>query len=279
VTNEEKWGPRLNAECGVTEIIHKPLTGGQMLSKINSAVASSQKAQHVIPDQANDADSSCYRQNEIPGKNLESVISNEVVAILQSFKAKSDSVYAHSIHVAYTAVGISDIVRSHGNGLSRQILGNEQMFLAGLLHDTGKLNVPNRILFKDSELTQRERETMNLHAVWGADYLSNIKSLRDYAVYAYQHHEPSYPKALPIDGIAVSIRVISTADKFSAMIVNRRYRNAIPPESTVEMLKPQLQQFFGKCADPIANYLRHITFTELSKKEQIVSDTVFTHRT
>lgn len=278
VSNAENCGPRLYTEYGISDIIYKPLNERQVLSKINNAVTSRSRKPCRNPDQLDIVPASDKEQKE-PGFCVESIINNEVVAMLQAFKAKSDSFYAHSIHVAYLAVDISNIVRLNGNGLKPYVMDADKTFLAGLLHDTGKLSVPDRILLKNGELTPRERETMNLHTIWGAEYLCNIKSLREYSVYAYQHHEPSYPKTLPVDEITVPSRVISIADKFSAMVVSRRYRKAIPPAATVELLMPDIHNFFGKSAGVIARHLQHTAFTDLHKKEQIISDIVFTsHR-
>jgi putative nucleotidyltransferase with HDIG domain len=107
----------------------------------------------------------------------------------------------------------------------------ERIVKAGILHDIGKIRVPDDILFKPSTLTAAEWEIMKRHAEAGAEILSEIPALAPYAPIVATHHERcdgrGYPRGLRGDDIALESRVVSVADSFHAMTTDRPYRRAL----------------------------------------------------
>jgi HD-GYP domain-containing protein (c-di-GMP phosphodiesterase class II) len=107
----------------------------------------------------------------------------------------------------------------------------ERIVKAGILHDIGKIRVPDDILLKPSTLTAAEWEIMKRHAEAGAEILSAIPALAPYAPIVATHHERvdgrGYPHGLRGDDIALESRVVSVADSFHAMITDRPYRRAL----------------------------------------------------
>jgi putative nucleotidyltransferase with HDIG domain len=107
----------------------------------------------------------------------------------------------------------------------------ERIVKAGILHDIGKIRVPDEILLKPSTLTAGEWEIMKRHAEAGAEILSAILALAPYAPIVAAHHERvdgrGYPHGLRGDDIALESRVVSVADSFHAMITDRPYRGAL----------------------------------------------------
>ncbi len=107
----------------------------------------------------------------------------------------------------------------------------ERIVKAGILHDIGKIRVPDDILLKPSTLTAGEWEIMKRHAEAGAEILSAIPALAPYAPIVAAHHERvdgrGYPHGLRGDDIALESRVVSVADSFHAMITDRPYRGAL----------------------------------------------------
>jgi putative nucleotidyltransferase with HDIG domain len=107
----------------------------------------------------------------------------------------------------------------------------ERIVKAGILHDIGKIRVPDEILFKPSSLTAGEWEIMKRHAEVGAEILSEIPALAPYAPVVATHHERfdgrGYPHGLRGDDISLESRVVSVADCFHAMTTDRPYRRAL----------------------------------------------------
>ena len=107
----------------------------------------------------------------------------------------------------------------------------ERIVKAGILHDIGKIRVPDEILFKPSALTAGEWEIMKRHAEAGAEILSEIPALALYAPVVATHHERfdgrGYPHGLRGDDISLESRVVSVADSFHAMTTDRPYRRAL----------------------------------------------------
>jgi len=107
----------------------------------------------------------------------------------------------------------------------------ERIVKAGILHDIGKIRVPDEILFKPSTLTECEWEIMKRHAEAGAEILSEISALAPYAPVVATHHERfdgrGYPHGLRGDDISLESRVVSVADSFHAMTTDRPYRRAL----------------------------------------------------
>jgi HD-GYP domain-containing protein (c-di-GMP phosphodiesterase class II) len=102
---------------------------------------------------------------------------------------------------------------------------------AALLHDIGKLNVPERVLRKPGPLDERELEAMKRHSRGGHDLLVEA-GLHAEAIYVLHHHErldgSGYPDGLRGDEIPLESRVMLVADTFDAMISERPYRRAQP---------------------------------------------------
>jgi HD-GYP domain-containing protein (c-di-GMP phosphodiesterase class II) len=107
----------------------------------------------------------------------------------------------------------------------------ERIVKAGILHDIGKIRVPDEILFKPSTLTAAEWEIMKRHAEAGAEILAEIPALAPYAPVVATHHERfdgrGYPHGLRGDDITLESRVVSVADSFHAMTTDRPYRRAL----------------------------------------------------
>ncbi len=137
----------------------------------------------------------------------------------------------------------------YSNGHRHLLPSPDEMLIAGIIHDIGKLNVPDAILLKSQSLTDREWETMCFHPIWGARYIKNIPSLTHFSTYVLQHHEnpngKGYPHRLALDEICHAARIIIIADQFSAMTTDRPYRRAIEPNYAITYLEKNIELFFG----------------------------------
>jgi len=109
----------------------------------------------------------------------------------------------------------------------------EKIRLAGVLHDIGKIGVPDRILLKPGSLTGAEWDEMRLHTEAGFDIVSRVLGLEEIAEILRHHHErwdgSGYPRGLKGDAIPFASRVIAVADTFDAIVTDRPYRAALSP--------------------------------------------------
>jgi putative nucleotidyltransferase with HDIG domain len=116
----------------------------------------------------------------------------------------------------------------------------ERIVRAGILHDIGKIRVPDAILFKNGALENEEWEIMKRHAESGAEILSQIPTLAQYAPIVAAHHERfdgrGYPYGLRGDEISLEARVVSVADSFHAMVSDRPYRDAFSYGEAIAVL-------------------------------------------
>lgn len=113
---------------------------------------------------------------------------------------------------------------------------------AALLHDLGKIGVPDRILTKPAHLTREEFSEVQKHSAAGADILHSIPLLRRHAMAVRHHHErfngSGYPDGLRGADIPLAARIIAIADAFDALTSNRSYRNGIKaPQALGEIAK------------------------------------------
>jgi len=126
----------------------------------------------------------------------------------------------------------------------------EAICWAALLHDIGKIGIPDEILHKPSHLNQEEWDTMKKHPEIGANIVSNIKKLKTAIPLIRHHHEHydgnGYPSGLMGDQIPLGARILSVVDAYGAMIDRRVYRPPRNPEDAVT----ELQKKSGLQFDP-----------------------------
>lgn len=109
-----------------------------------------------------------------------------------------------------------------------------------LLHDIGKMAIPDAILFKPGPLSTYERNVMEQHPAYAYNLLSPIKYLQPALTIPYSHHErwdgTGYPQGLKADDIPMEARIFSIVDVWDALISDRPYRSAWPEEKTKQYL-------------------------------------------
>jgi energy-coupling factor transport system substrate-specific component len=154
-------------------------------------------------------------------------------ALANAIDAKDSYTNGHSRRVAEYSVEIAKAA-----GLSEEEC--ERVYFAGLLHDVGKIGVPNEIITKTSRLTDEEFAYIKRHPATGAQILSSIKKSPWLSIGAHYHHErydgKGYPEGKAGEDIPEIARIIAVADAYDAMTSNRSYRNAIPQHIVREEL-------------------------------------------
>jgi HD-GYP domain-containing protein (c-di-GMP phosphodiesterase class II) len=123
-----------------------------------------------------------------------------------------------------------------------------QVEVAALLHDVGKIGVPDAILRKPGPLTPEERALINRHPEYSWSILRQFPGLEEASLYALHHHEnmdgTGYPAGLKGNDIPLVSRIISVIDAFDAMVSNRCYRKGLPhTEAIARLLRNSGTQF------------------------------------
>jgi HD-GYP domain-containing protein (c-di-GMP phosphodiesterase class II) len=166
-----------------------------------------------------------------------------VQALSQAIDAKDGFTRGHADRVSRIAGAIA-----REFGLAERLI--EQIELAGLLHDIGKIGVEDRILMKPQRLEQDEQELMRRHPVYGASILAPSAALRPLVPIVLHHHEnfdgSGYPEGLKGEEIPFGSRIIIVADAYEAMTSDRIYRKAIGHDRAME----QLNKYKGVQFDP-----------------------------
>lgn len=168
--------------------------------------------------------------------------------------AKSPFTAAHSLGVARLSRLLGEF-----DGLAPDTL--DQLEIAGLMHDLGKLQVPDDILDKPGPLSESERLVMERHSFETYQILSRIPGLHDVAAWAAYHHETldgrGYPYSLGGGGLPREARIVAVADVFQAMAQNRPYRASMPALLILENLQSRARN--GKLdAGVVALVERHL---------------------
>ncbi|HVL67739.1 MAG TPA: HD domain-containing phosphohydrolase [Vicinamibacterales bacterium] len=167
---------------------------------------------------------------------LERLLLDTIRAIAATIDAKDGYTHRHSERVAMLARRLGQEM-----GLSDAEL--ETVELSGLLHDVGKIAVPDAILNKPGRLTAEEFEEMKKHPGHGARILSNIQAPSVLAVLpgVKHHHEKwdgtGYPEGLAGEGIPLLGRLLGVADVFDALTSARSYRAAMPIDTAVRIIR------------------------------------------
>lgn len=151
-------------------------------------------------------------------------------AFAEVVDAKSPYTFQHSTRVADTSVGIANRL-----GLPRETI--VMIRRAALLHDIGKLSIPNTILDKPGGLAPREWEIVRLHPYYTQRILEKIDGFQELAFVASTHHErldgSGYFRNLVGEHLPLPCRVVAMADVFDALSSTRHYRDRLPPETAL----------------------------------------------
>ncbi len=166
--------------------------------------------------------------------DLQDLLMGVLHALTESIDAKDPYTCGHSHRVARIAKRLA---------LERGFTAEkaEQVYLAGLLHDIGKIGVPERILCKTGRLTDQEYDIMKRHPALGAKILGGIRRLRDMIVAIRSHHERpdggGYPSGMAGDEVPVEGLIIGLADAFDSMTSDRTYREALSLDDVIKEIK------------------------------------------
>ncbi|WP_428388257.1 HD-GYP domain-containing protein [Mucisphaera sp.] len=184
-----------------------------------------------------------YHENLARFAEQERMFLGTLRALTASIDAKDPYTRGHSQRVALLAQQTAQAV-----GLSEEEI--ERVRIAGLVHDVGKIGVPERVLLKAGRLTDEEFGEIKKHPEIGYRILKDVPSLEDVLGGVVSHHERwdgrGYPQGLKGEDIPYHGRIIALADTFDAMSSTRSYRAAMPREKVLA----EIEKCAGSQFDP-----------------------------
>jgi putative nucleotidyltransferase with HDIG domain len=176
---------------------------------------------------------------------MRDMFTQTIGALAEAVDKRDPYTSRHSIRVKEISIDIGRVMRLGDAEL-------EALEWGGLLHDVGKIGVPDRVLLKPEKLTKEERTVMNSHPVLGAQIIAPVTKLAPELPIIRHHHEwyngSGYPDRLIGDEIPKLARVLHVADAFEAMTAQRPYR--MTPLTTEQALG-ELRKFAGIQFDPV----------------------------
>ena len=218
-------------ELGAMDFIKKPFVPEVLTLRVRHII-------ELVRLQKNLAD-----EVEIKTQENENLSLRIVQTLAEAIDAKDNYTNGHSGRVAkYTR----EIARRFGYSQKRQ----DEIYMMGLLHDVGKIGVPDAVINKPAKLTEEEYAQIKTHPVMGDRILKNIRERPKLAVGARWHHErydgTGYPDGLSGDKIPEEARIIAVADAYDAMTSRRSYRGILPQD----IVRNEIKNGKGKQFDP-----------------------------
>jgi response regulator RpfG family c-di-GMP phosphodiesterase/signal transduction histidine kinase len=171
----------------------------------------------------------------------QSLFSSLIKSLVSTIDAKDEYTHNHSLRVTEYCLAIAEMM-----GVAER--ERKDIELAAILHDVGKIGVPESILLKEGTLTDEEFSYVKTHSIKGEDIIKQVKELANVALIVRAHHERydgrGYPDGLAKQSIPFGARIMSVADSYDAMTSNRPYRMSLSHNTAVkEIVKNSGTQF------------------------------------
>ncbi len=204
---------------GAEDFITKPYSPEVVISRI-SRILELNKLQNDL-------------QQRLEEKTLqmENLMLQAITTVANTVDAKDDYTEEHSIHVAQNALLLAKELGWDDEDLY-------DIYYAGLLHDIGKISVPDNILLKPMRLDSEEWKIMKGHTTSGADILKDIHVVKMAQAVALYHHErydgTGYPTGIAGEDIPLEARIVAIAEAYDAMAMDRVYRDHLSKEEILQ---------------------------------------------
>ena len=236
VDNQFTWSTRPDLGKAVRNLVAVPLLGEQtmgMLLAFNKESGDFNSVDIKLMSSIGNQ-STVFLTNNMLYADLQDLLMGVLHALTATIDAKDPYTCGHSNRVAIISKRLAESM-----GLPAQRV--QQIYLAGLMHDIGKIGVPESVLCNPGRLTPQEYEAVKKHPALGAKILGGIRQLDDVIAGILYHHERldghGYPQGLYGDEVPLDARIIGLADCFDAMSSDRTYRKALPLEAVVDEVR------------------------------------------
>jgi putative two-component system response regulator len=202
-------------ESGADDFLNKPVNKEELLARVRSLLKIKQ-----FTDELEHAE-------------------NVLFALALSIEAKDPYTDGHC-----------DRLSESSEALAKRLSLSEEELIAlrrgGIIHDIGKVAVPDQILLKPGPLTPEERKVMQQHTIVGAGICSPLKSFRSVVPIIRHHHEKidgsGYPDGLKGDAVPLTARILQTVDIYDALTTDRPYRKAMAPDRALGLMREEVKR-------------------------------------
>ena len=201
-------------------------------------------------------------------REVELLALQAIGAIVHTIEARDELTQGHSVRVA-------EYSRALARAMGYQEQVTEQVYQTALLHDVGKIGIPDNILKKEGRLTPEEYKQIKEHTTIGANILSAISTISYLEDGARYHHERydghGYPSGLAGEDIPVIGRIIAVADVYDALISYRHYKNPLTEASArKELLDGAGTQFDPKIVRTFVELIDSGVLRDIQKHTAII---------
>ena len=225
-------------QAGVMDFVTKPFVAEIVLQRVGRILELSRLKRHLQIEVKVQTQRAEERRRQVEQ------LSEEVMQTLaNTIDAKDPYTNGHSLRVAKYSM---EIAKRFGKPKKEQ----KKIYHMGLLHDIGKIGVPDEIINKDTKLTDEEFQAIRQHPAIGSDILKTIEQMPEIMVGARWHHERydgrGYPDGLKGEDIPEYARIIGVADAYDAMTSQRSYRGIL----SQEVVRGEIERGRGTQFDP-----------------------------
>lgn len=225
-------------QAGASDFITKPFIAEIMMQRVNRILELNRLQKHLAREVERQT-----RKAEERRKKVERISLQAMKTLAATIDAKDKYTNGHSIRVA-------EYSRMIVKQLGRDEKAQEDIYYMGLLHDVGKIGVPDEIINKTSRLTDEEYAVIKTHPAIGSEILKNISELPNIVIGARWHHErydgKGYPDGLSGEDIPEFARIIGVVDAYDAMTSKRSYRDVLPQA----VVRGEIEKGMGTQFDP-----------------------------
>lgn len=252
IANDDPMVEQRGLELGVSDFIRMPISEEKLYMRVTNILQLNILKEHM------------NQEVEKKTEENEQLSIHIIKALALAIDAKDRYTNGHSSRVAEYS---KEIAARYGYGEKEQ----DEIYMIGLLHDVGKIGIPDAIINKKDRLSDEEYEIIKKHPIIGTQILGSIKELPNLSNGARWHHErydgKGYPDGLVGDEIPEVARIIAVADAYDAMTSHRSYRDTLPQSEVRDEIKRcSGTQFDPKFADIMISIIDEDKDYELREK-------------
>ena len=226
-------------DAGASDFIQKPVAPGILKLRVRHTVELMRLREHLS------------QEVERQTKELKEQSEKIELMSLQIVQALSGAVDAKDSYTNGHSVRVAQYSREIAKRLGYTPEAQQEIYMVGMLHDVGKIGIPNEIINSPNRLTDEEYEIIKTHPAIGAEILGKITTIPNIAIGAHWHHERydgrGYPDGLKGEETPEIARIIGVADAYDAMTSKRSYRDLMPQEK----VKAEIEKNLGTQFDPV----------------------------